>query len=224
MKTILKRAIVIILVLTLLVLLFQTARFFTLPQMQTDAFIYNSHEYVPLSGNYGTNLRSTDVRFDKAVGRFNDAIIYTLKDDPNEVYLFPKVILPHLTYNFWIRQDALPLIEEENVEQVLLYIPADEDKSNAALQPVQLDMETANMIICALQSTDNNLPDSLSNMYDSEIYELKICFSEPKDLYYQTVIVRHGNDWGILLEDGQTLAVIDGVSISILVEKTKGCN
>ena len=86
-----------------------TIRFFALPNME-KGMVYQGHTYAFLSSNrYYTLLTQSEMQANKAVGRFDDAIIYTLKNDPDEFYLYPKVFLPHLPYNLLYRVDALPL-------------------------------------------------------------------------------------------------------------------
>ena len=45
---------------------------------------------------------------------------------------------------------------------------------------------------------------------DCELYDVRIWFKNPNDLYYKLMVVKSGSEYGLLLEDGETLIEFDG--------------
>lgn len=211
MKKALKIVAIAIPALLILAVLFQIVIFFTLPDMK-DGVIYKGSAYVPLSGHYGT---TRDETVDKPVGRLSDAVVYTLKNDPEEFYLYPRVFLPHMKYVFFGRQDALPSPESGNIDRIVLWLSHDyKTSAESAARSVEITGEAKADILSALAGKNAVLTDNWADDPNAETYELLLSFNAPEGLYYLTQAVKFGDAYGILLEDGKTLAAIDGGFLS----------
>ncbi len=180
-----------------------------LPNME-GGVIYKNREYRFLpSGRYDYDLSLRNKRVKKAVGRFNDAIIYTLTDDPDEFYLFPKVFWPFLGYNILCRQDFFPVQGDGEVEYMVLHwINKGKEENGTALRELKLDRDVQDNIIEAFQNKNDILTSAWEDKEETEEYLLYIYFSRPVGLNYRTIVVKYENDYGVLLDDGHTLVKI----------------
>lgn len=207
MKKALKIVAIVIPALLILAVLFQIVILFTLPDMK-DGVFYKGSAYVPLSGHYGT---TRDETVDKPVGRLSDAVVYTLKNDPDMFYLYPKVFLPHMKYRLYGRLSALPSPESGNVVRAVVYLPRDfKTSAESEPRPVELSEEAKADILAAYAGKNDILADNWADSSDAECCELTLFFNAPEGLYYQTQIIKYGDAYGVLLEDDKTLAAIDG--------------
>ena len=205
----LKIVLFVLLSLLLCLSLFQVIRLLSLPYME-DGVVYNGHTYgfLPSSGSYCYFLPQSEYRVEKAIGRFDDAIIYTLKNDPDEFYLYPKVFLPHLGYKLLCRLDKMPLPGDGNTEidYMELFIKNNENGANAdGSNTLILNKDDENCIIDAFINRDDILTGQWEETRESEAYPLLIHFHRPIGLCYWTKVVKYGDDYGVLLEDGKTL-------------------
>ncbi len=215
MKNIFKKILLCFLALLCAIILFLLIRFFRLPRLD-PTYVYNGHEYEYISGKYETSLDHLSAAKEKAVARYYDAVIYTLKDDPDEFYLSPRAFLAHLPYNVLGRCDMMQLPTEENVDHI------DVDISNGDKPEWKtLDSSTQHALLEAYgKSTIDPKGYELKNMYpvkdrwqakkDCEVFDVRIWFKKPGDLYYNLMIIKRGNEYGLLLEDGETLIEFDG--------------
>lgn len=214
MKSIVKKILLGILVLLGVIVLFLIIRLFTLPRLD-PSYVYHDHEYDFISGKYGTTRSRFEAK-EKAVARFNDAVIYTLKDDPDEFYLSPRVFLAHLPYNLLGRRDMMQPPTEENIDHIDIGI-----SNGEGIVWNTLSLSAQNAILEAYgKSTIDPEEYRNRNMYsftekwqakaDCELYDVRIWFKNPNDLYYKLMVVKSGSEYGLLLEDGETLIEFDG--------------
>lgn len=215
MKGIFKKILVGFIALLGAFILFLLIRFFTLPRLD-PTYVYNGHEYYYIIGKFETSRNQSSVAREKAVARFYDAIIYTIKDDPDEFYLSPKVILAHLPYNLLGRRDMMQPPTEENVDHIDINVSKGDEPSWKTM-----DLSTQHALLEAYsKSTIDPTEYELINMFptvdkwqaktDYEIFDVRIWFKKPNDLYYNLLIIKIGNEYGLLLEDGETLIEFDG--------------
>lgn len=214
-KTILKNILLGILVLFGAVILFRVIRLITLPRLD-PTYVYHDHEYDFISGNYETTREHLHEQKKKAVARFYDAFVYTLKDDPDEFYLSPRVFLAHLPYNVLGRCDMMQPPTKENVDHIDIGISNGEEIEWHTLSP------SAQNAILEAYSKRTIDPEEYEhvNMYpiiekwqakeDCETYHIRIWFQKPNDLYYKLFVVKSDSQCGLLLEDGETLVKLDG--------------
>ena len=208
-----KKIIILFLIITALigfVLLF-VIRWNTLPDME-GGVVYKNHVYVPLSSHYDSTTGT--IRTKNAVGKFHDAIIYTLRDDPDEFFLYPKAKFFHENYVLFGRQDLLSSLTEENVQYVAVYVPnsADLEKgTRVAAQTITLNGEQEQRVLAALRDKGKILTDEWKRTNLSTTYGLRVYFEKPKGMYYETEIVQYGETYGLLLEDGKTLVDIGDI-------------
>lgn len=198
---------IVVLSLMFIAILITSIRFFSLPNME-GGVIYKNHKYEFMtSERYGYNLRSIDLQTKKAIGRFDDAVIYTIKNDPEEFYLYPKVFLPHLPYNLLCRIDDLPSPTDGNIDHMVLYVKDEHGENEAAYHETKVSKEMENDFIDAFKS-NNILTNDWKEEDGSEIATLTVYFSKPIGLYYRTSIIQYGDDYGLLLDDDKTLAKV----------------
>lgn len=219
MKKIFKKILIGFIALLGTLILFLLIRFFTLPRLD-PAYVYNGHEYDYISGKYETSRNHSSEKKDKAVARFYDAVIYTLKDDPDEFYLSPRVFLAHLPYNALGRCDMMQLPTEENVDHI------DIDISNGDKPKWKtLDSSTQHALLEAYsKSAIDPTKYELKNMYTVverwqaragyEVFDIRIWFKKPNDLYYKLMVIKHGNEYSLLLEDEETMIEFDGIFLA----------
>lgn len=191
--------------------LFIVIRWIALPNME-DGVAYQNHVYVPLGGHYGTTMNQT-MRLKKAVGKFNDAIIYTLWDDPDAFYLYPKATFFHESYVLFGRQDLLPSPADGNILYIAVYIPNADDvtrETGIAAQKITLTGEAEQRILDAFRNEGRILTEEWTGTSESSAYRLCVYFENPQGLYYETLIVPYGETYGLLLADGKTLVDIGG--------------
>ncbi|MBO4879846.1 MAG: hypothetical protein J5544_06260 [Clostridia bacterium] len=215
MKSSIKKILIGFLVLLGAVILFLAIRLFTLPRLD-PSYTYHGNEYGFISGKYGTLVDHHTAKTGKAVARFYDAFIYTKKDDPDEFYLIPKVFLAHLPYNVLGRRDMMQLPSEENVDHIEVCISNGEDVTWNAL-----DSSTQNSLLGAYGKSTidpkeyentNMIPvkESWQAEEGCEVFDVRIWFKKPNDLYYELMIIKRDNEYYLLLEDGMTLIGFDG--------------
>lgn len=182
--------------------------FFSLPNME-NGVVYKGSIYVPIGGT-GYVHSTINLKPQKAVGRLNDAIIYTLEDDPDEIYLFPKMITLGLPRAVLMRKDALPSLNKdsiENVDKISLVI------RKGSINSVSYDLNQmyTDRVLEALGGSGEILTSNYNGTHNanSETYELWIHFIRPTGVSYYAQLVRMGDTWGLLLKDGKTLIEID---------------
>lgn len=190
--------------------LFQVIRLISLPKMN-DTVIYKGSEYIPMA-QYGT---TKEVAVKKAVGRFDDAVVYTIKDDPTELYLYPKVFLPHMQYRLFIKKDSLPKIDKAVISMITI------SKADAQVEGgsgvIQLDERAADAIINALEGNGQILAEHYDHQKVSEGYDLAVYFTEPEGLYFCTRLLNYGGSYSVLLENEETLVKVDEESLSSIL-------
>ena len=215
MKSNIKKILIGVLVLLGAVILFLVIRLFTLPRLD-PSYTYNGNEYSFISGKYGTLADHHTAKTGKAVARFYDAIIYTQKDDPDEFYLIPKVFLAHLPYNVLGRRDMMQLPSEENVDHIDVRIS---DGDDAVWNTPDLSTQLALLEAYGKSTIDpkeyeNKNMDPVKESWQAEegceVFDVRIWFKKPNDLYYELMIIKRSNEYYLLLEDGTTLIGIEG--------------
>ena len=224
-------------------ILFRAAWLFTLPRFDVpytydgqkyietnEPYTYNGRQYFFINEPYETRRSAVKK---KAVARFYDAVIYTLEDDPDEFYLYPRVFLAHLPYGLMGRLDMMQRPSPENVACMEIRHPQDwegdwktldEDTRNAIRESYNwepLDDGTRDAILEAYVNTP--LPEESrraalarrewQNRPGCEVYELRLQFRHPDDLYYLLLAVQQDGAWYLVMEDGETLAAFDGSSL-----------
>ena len=207
-------------------ILFRAAWLFTLPRFDApytydgqkyietnEPYTYNGRQYFFINEPYETRRSAVKK---KAVARFYDAVIYTLEDDPDEFYLYPRVFLAHLPYGLMGRLDMMQRPSPENVACMEIRHPQDREGDWKTL-----DEDTRNAMLEAYVNTP--LPEESrraalarrewQNRPGCEVYELRLQFRHPDDLYYLLLAVQRDGAWYLVMEDGETLAAFDGGSL-----------
>lgn len=182
--------------------------FFRLPNME-GGVVYKDHTYAFMtSERYGYSLTKGSIKTKKAIGRFDDAIIYTIADDPDEFYLYPRVFLPHASYNLLCRTDGFPSPDDAgNVDYMEIYVKNEAHGEDDAYRELKVTEEIENSIIDAIQKHDI-LTENWKETNASEIAVLTIHFCQPNGLYFQTGIFQYKGNYGLLLDDDKTLVSV----------------
>lgn len=215
MKSGVKKIILCGLVLLVAAGLFFAIRLLTLPRLD-PGYTYNGHEYGFLSDKYGTSPNHLEAKKDKAVARFYDAVIYTLKDDPDEFYLSPRVFLAHLPYNVLVRLDMIGLPTEENVDHIEIGIPREGDTEwiapDRSVQNALLEAYAGSTVDAKKYGSTNLLAakEKWQAEPGCEVFDVRFWFKKPDDLFYKLVVVKRGEEYFLLLEDGSTLIGLEG--------------
>ena len=210
MKSVLKKVLMGFLALLGAGILFLAIRY---PRLDIG-YVYHGHKYDFIGEKYGIPWNHLSAKKEKAVARFYDAVIYTLQDDPDEFYLSPRVFLPHLPYNVLVRCDGMQLPSKENVDHIDIL-------SGAQSTWRTLEPSAQHALLEAYgKSTVDPKAYALKNMYavkerwqakaDCEVLDVRIWFRKPNDLYYKLMVIQRGNEYDLLLEDGETLIGFDG--------------
>ena len=203
-----RKAVIILFLILVAIGLFRIIYIFTLPNMERGV-VYKNHEYRFLpSGRYSYDLSRSELKGKKAVGRLDDAIIYTLWDDPDDFYLYPKASWLHLGYNVLCRQDFYPLQGDGEIDYMVLKYSNGRGKGNSSFREWRLDKEKQANIIAAFQNENAILTSTWEEKENNEAYLLDIFFSRPVGLKYRTRVVKYGENYGLLLDDDQTLVKI----------------
>lgn len=209
-----KRMIVIsVLAVILLVVIVKSVHFFSLPNME-EGVIYQNHKYeFMMSERYGYSLSKEDIKPKTAIGRFDDAIIYTIQNDPDVFYLYPRVFLLHENYNLLCRVDGRPSPDDiSNIGYMDLYVKNEtHGEDEAAYTKLEVTKELESTMIDAFQK-HVILTNDWKEKDGSEIGILTIHFCQPNGFYYKTGIYKYGDNYGLLLDDEKTLIkVFDSV-------------
>ena len=81
-------------------------------------------------------------------------------------------------------------------------------KGNSSFREWRLDKEKQANIIAAFQNENAILTSTWEEKENNEEYLLDIFFSRPVGLKYRTRVVKYGENYGLLLDDDQTLVKI----------------
>ncbi|MBR3298635.1 MAG: hypothetical protein IKI64_05455 [Clostridia bacterium] len=214
-KSPIKKLLIGVLVLLSAAVLFFGIGLLTLPRLDPNR-TYKGREYCFIGGRYGTSLDHLAAKTDKAVARFSDAVIYTLKDDPDEFYLSPRLFLAHLPYNALGRRDMMQLPSEENVDHIEVGVSNGEDIAWSTPDPsVQHALLEAygKSTIRPEEYEGLNL-EAVKERWRKEdgceVLEVRLWFKKPNTLYYELLVIKRGSEYFLLLEDGSTLIELDG--------------
>jgi len=207
------------------VILFQVIRLIVLPRFDSDlSFVYHNHEYEFISGNgrYGTTRDGNSPK-KKAVAKLEDAVIYTLKDDPDEFYLSPHVFWLHLPYNLLGRGDMMQPPSVENADHIDVYVGDGKwDTLDETTQRSILKAYSKSTVGPESNQSDRQDPAIIKwkaiSDSDYEEYHLRCWYRRPNDLYYDMYAIRCGDTYYMLLEDGETLIAFDGSALQRLSE------
>ncbi len=220
-KMILKNILLGILILFGAVILFRVIRLITLPRLD-PSYVYHDHAYGSLYGQYETTRDHLHAPKKKAVARFYDAFVYTLKDDPDEFYLSPRTFVPHLPYKVLGRLDMMQPPAKENVDHIDIGISIGEE-----IEWRTLSSSAQNAILEAYgnstvdpedygHKSNDSIIETWQAKADCELLPIRIWFRKPNDLYYHLTVVKSGSEYALLLEDGETVAEFDGSLLQLM--------
>lgn len=214
-KMILKNILLGILILFGAVILFRVIRLITLPRLD-PSYVYHDHAYGSLYGQYETTRDHLHAPKKKAVARFYDAFVYTLKNDPDEFYLSPRTFVPHLPYSVLVRRDMMQPPAKENVDHIDICKSTGEE---TAWHTLRLSAQNAILEAYGKSTIDPeeykqkdtySIIETWQAKEDCELFPIRIWFQKPSDLYYRLTVVKCDSEYGLLLEDGETLIPFDG--------------
>ena len=178
----------------------------SLPTLDSgDGFVYNNHKYRPLPDHYYHIYYTGEVTKDKPIGKYQNATVYTLKNDLSNDFLIP--ISFTTTYVLFVRDDLLlPSIENGDIEWIDIVFPKEDEirDQHKPAKTMRLSAKDEKNIIDAYHR-EYLVADELTMDKISEEYTLSIRFHEPYGLYYLTKLVKYEDQYAILCEDSNTL-------------------
>lgn len=164
---------------------------------------YNGYAYQPAPDYFPKQLQSV-------IGNENGYKIYSLANDPDHLFLYPKNGLK-LPRNLLAREDVvLPLPSMSSVECIEIITK----EGNT----IVLDGETQNYIIDVFSGKYESILEE--TMFDS-VYDIRIYFTEYPQIYYQKKVFKNGLDYGLRMEDGKTIALLDNEKLHTWFDR--GC-
>ncbi len=152
---------------------------------------YNGYAYHPAPEYYPKELG-------KMIGYEDGYRIYSLANDPDNLFLYPKTGLK-LPRNLLAREDVvLPLPSSSPVE----YIEIINKDGNA----IVLDSETQNYIIGVFSGKYESILEE--TIFDS-VFIIRISFMDYPQIFYEGSVYKIGLCYGLSMENSRTIALLD---------------
>ncbi len=158
---------------------------------------YRGHAYIPAPGYEA-------IQTDRAIGKENGYTVYTLKNDPEQLFLYPKSMGLESRY-LMVRDDVvLPHPLTDAVDRIEI--------KNAKGVSIVLDRNAQDVFVGIFQGKCTKMYQS--ERYD-EAYQVRIYFNAFPQVVYVRWLYRYGDKYGLLLEDG-TIAAVDAGTLGAL--------
>ena len=152
---------------------------------------YKGFSYSPVSDYYAIKLNAP-------IGRENGYILYSLADDPDNMFLQPQSLVKLPRYLMARTDLKLPLPSKDLVERIEI------EHSGRSLV---LDSAKQDHLMGCFRGSDTMEADLIEEADAS--FEVKIIFKNYPQIYYRTWIKRCGSEYVLLLENKEVAAPID---------------